>query len=150
MAGLIGEEVAPVSCRPPVHETIAGRYVDLIPTSEDHAEQLFEAAGGSENAALFDYMGYGPFHDLESLQESMATFAESTDPLFWTIRLRSTGTMVGWISFLRIDTANRVVEVGHVMFSQQLQRTTAATEAWFLLANKAVSSAQLTLERRKV
>lgn len=148
MATPVGEDVAYVPCEPPVHETITGQYVDLIPASEAHAEQLYEAAGGSDKAALFDYMPYGPFSDLESLQERIAIFATSTDPLFWTIRLRSTGKLVGWISFLRIDTANRVVEIGHVLFSSQLQRTTAATEAWFLLANKAVCSG-VTLHRER-
>lgn len=137
----MGENIAHISCEPPVHETISGRYVELIPASDAHAEQLYKSAGGSDKAALFDYMPYGPFSDLRSLQERIAIFATSTDPLFWTIRLRSTGKLVGWISFLRIDTVNRVVEIGHVLFSSQLQRTTAATEAWFLLANKAVSSA---------
>ena len=105
----------------------------------DHAEELYEAVGGDQNAGLYDYMPYGPFQDVDALREKVSGFASSKDPLFWTIRLLRTGQIVGWMTFLRIDAANRVVEIGNILYAPQLQRTTAATEAWYLLANKAVS-----------
>lgn len=133
-----GYGVPPVPCSPPRHEVVDGQYVQLIPTKAEHSEDLYRAVGGSENAALYDYMPYGPFDEIPALQERVAGFAESKDPLFWTIRDLASGKLVGWLSLLRIDATNRVVEIGHIMYSPQLQRTTAATEAWYLLANKAV------------
>lgn len=124
-----GELVPPVTCSPPIHDTIQGQYIELIPTQAEHAAELYEAVGGAENARLFDYMPYGPFSDMEPFQDKISEFARSQDPLFWTIRLLSTGKLVGWLSLLRIDAKNRAVEIGHIMYSAQLQRTTAATEA---------------------
>ena len=40
-------------------------------------------------------------------------------------------------SYLRIDGANRVIEVGHLMFSPVLQRSPASTEAMYLMARYA-------------
>lgn len=134
------DRIPNVPCSTPQHSVISGRYVDLIPTDVSHAQELYEAVGGLGNAALFSYMPYGPFEELQSFQGRIAVFQSSTDPLFWTIRHRSSGKMLGWMSFLRIDAVNRVVEIGHIMYARQLQRTTAATEAWYLLGDKAVSS----------
>lgn len=135
-----GDEVPPAPCSPPVHETIRGKYVELIPMQVEHTEELFAVVGGDANAELYNYMPYGPFADVQALQEKNVGFAKSKDPLFWTIRLPSTGQIVGWMTFLRIDPANRVVEIGNILYAPQLQRTTAATEAWYLLADKAVSA----------
>lgn len=38
---------------------------------------------------------------------------------------------------MRIDPANGVIEIGHIKFSPPLQRTTAATEALFLMMRRA-------------
>lgn len=40
----------------------------------------------------------------------------------------------GYASYMRIDSANGVVEVGNILLSPPLQRTTAATEAMYLMA----------------
>lgn len=127
------------NCLPPRHERIEGRYVQLIPTDPSDADELYRVIGGSEHVGLFDYMPYGPFNEADELRDRVTAFSKSSDPLFWTIRHLNTGRFVGWLSLLRIDTANRVVEIGHIMYAPELQRTTAATEAWYLLARKAVS-----------
>lgn len=137
--GPSGEDLPSVTCRPPAHTVTHGRHVELIPTQAEHADELYEVIGGNHRAHLFDYMPYGPFNDKASLRERLADFASSTDPIFWTIRHLASGQLLGWLSLLRIDTTNRVVEIGHIMYAPQLQRTTSATEAWYLLANKAVS-----------
>jgi RimJ/RimL family protein N-acetyltransferase len=40
----------------------------------------------------------------------------------------------GYASYMRIDPAHGVVEVGNILLSPSLQRTTAATEAMYLMA----------------
>ena len=47
------------------------------------------------------------------------------------------GVAVGIGSYLRIDPANGVIEVGHLQFSPRMQRTPVATEAIFLLMRHA-------------
>ena len=41
---------------------------------------------------------------------------------------------MGVCALMRIDAANRVIEVGHILFTPLLQRTPAATEAMYLAA----------------
>jgi RimJ/RimL family protein N-acetyltransferase len=48
------------------------------------------------------------------------------------------GRAVGLCSYLRIDPANGVIEIGHLQFSPRLQRTPAATEAMYLLIRRAI------------
>jgi RimJ/RimL family protein N-acetyltransferase len=44
------------------------------------------------------------------------------------------GRAEGYASYMRIDPAHGVIEVGNIMLSPSLQRTTAATEAMYLMA----------------
>lgn len=64
----------------------------------------------------------------------VATKSRSEDPLFFSIVHNETKTPVGWASLMRIDTKNRGIEVGNILFSPSLQRTRAATEAMYALA----------------
>jgi hypothetical protein len=45
------------------------------------------------------------------------------------------GLAKGWATFMRIDAANGVIEVGNILFSPALKRTRAATEAMYLMAS---------------
>ena len=54
--------------------------------------------------------------------------------VFLAIVSESTGEAAGYASYMRIDPANGVVEVGNILMSPALQRTTAATEAMYLMA----------------
>lgn len=47
---------------------------------------------------------------------------------------KQTQRAIGTFSLMRIDPANRVIEVGAVIYSSQLQRSRIATEAQYLLA----------------
>jgi RimJ/RimL family protein N-acetyltransferase len=50
---------------------------------------------------------------------------------------RKEGRVRGTLSYLRIDPPNGSIEIGMVLFSEGLQRTTAATEAVYLLLRHA-------------
>ncbi len=60
----------------------------------------------------------------------------SDDPLFHTIVDLATGKAVGVATFMRIDRAHGVIEVGNINYSPLLQRTPAATEAMFLMMRR--------------
>jgi RimJ/RimL family protein N-acetyltransferase len=62
--------------------------------------------------------------------------AKGDDPLFHTIVDNQTGKAVGVATFMRIDRANGVIEVGNINYSPLLQRTPAATEAMFLMMRR--------------
>jgi len=49
----------------------------------------------------------------------------------------ATGRAIGSLALMRVDTASGVMEVGFVCYSRLLKRTRAATEAQFLLMQRA-------------
>jgi RimJ/RimL family protein N-acetyltransferase len=63
--------------------------------------------------------------------------AASDDPLYFTVVPLAVGQPAGIASYLRITPEFGVIEVGHIMFGPGLQRTTAATEAIYLLIRHA-------------
>jgi len=53
--------------------------------------------------------------------------------LFFAAVDPATGRAEGRLALMRIDPANGVIEIGHILFGPRLARTRAATEAVFLL-----------------
>ena len=63
--------------------------------------------------------------------------ASKSDPLFFAIIDKAHGKAVGVASYLRIDPRHGSIEVGHLNFSPLLQQKPAATEAMFLMMDRA-------------
>jgi RimJ/RimL family protein N-acetyltransferase len=53
------------------------------------------------------------------------------------MRAPPTGIPVGQASYLRIEPRHRVIEVGNIIFTPALQRSSGATEAMYLMARHA-------------
>ncbi len=104
-----------------------------------HGDALFAAAHGEgADPRLWDHLPYGPFaDDREGFARHLESQAPSTDPCFYAVIDRATDRAAGVVSFLRIEPAHGVIEIGHVWFGGSLQRTPRATEAIFLLARHA-------------
>ncbi|MGO4574148.1 GNAT family N-acetyltransferase [Microvirga sp. 2TAF3] len=112
-----------------------GRYIRLEPLDPArHGDELFEAGGGPDREALWRYLADHPFSDRTSFEPWLARAAASEDPLFFAAIDRETGRTEGRLALMRIDSANGVVEVGHILFGSRLARSRGATEAIFLLA----------------
>jgi RimJ/RimL family protein N-acetyltransferase len=68
----------------------------------------------------------------------MLRWAEgSDDPLYFTLATLPRERPAGIASYLRITPEQGVIEIGHIWFGTQLRRSTAATEAIYLLARHA-------------
>lgn len=106
----------------------------LEPLSPVHIPALWQAFRGHDG--LWDYMFTGPF----SNEADFTAWAESRcglrDPLFYAIRAPE-GDWSGLASFMRIDVAHGVIEVGSLTFSPALQGTSAATGAMFAMMEQA-------------
>lgn len=98
-----------------------------------HAGDLFAAYAADGPGRLWTYLRSGPFPDLASYQQWVASVAQAADPLMFAIVARSSGRALGTAALMRADPDNGVVEVGHLTFSPALQATTPATEAMALL-----------------
>ena len=125
---------------PPPREPMHGRFCRLEPLSvERHADQLFAANSLDLDGRMWTYLAYGPFERVEDFREWLLSNASAADPLFYAIVDLSRESPVGVASYLRITPANGSVEVGHLAYSPLLQKTTAATEAMFLMMKTAFS-----------
>jgi RimJ/RimL family protein N-acetyltransferase len=119
--------------RPPRRAVLEGSRVRLEPLDADrHAADLFRAGGA--DPTIWEYLGYGPFADESAMHAHLAAQATSEDPLFFAV---VAGRAVGVASFLRMEPEHGVIEIGHIWFGAELQRTPAATEAIYLLAREA-------------
>ena len=116
----------------PAGIVLEGRHIRLEPLVADaHAADLYRAFAGDD--ALWDYMPYGPFHGAPAYHRWVKEREGSRDPVFFALRDLASGHCSGVASFLRIDPANGVIEVGHICLSPELQKTPAATEAMALM-----------------
>ncbi len=132
----IGHPVAETSPAPgPEQIRLNGRHVLVVPLDADvHGADLAEGAVGPGKDALWQYMAAGPFDDRESFQAYLVACEASSDPLFYAILDAGSRKAIGHASLMRIDRANRVIEVGNILYTPALQRTAGATEAMRLLA----------------
>ncbi len=124
----------------PAHTPMPGSYCTLEPLSaEKHATDLFAANQHDTEGRNWTYLFYGPFASLADYRAWMQSVEASTDPLFFAIVDRASGRATGVASYLRISPQVGTIEVGHLMFSPLLQGTRAATEAMFLMMERAFS-----------
>lgn len=114
---------------PPPHPTAQPIRSDILqPLSADrHAADLFDAQAGHDG--LWAWLPYGPFPSRSDHHAWIARAEGSTDPVFFAILDPQSGRAVGHASFLRIDTANGVIEIGHIMLTPLLQRGRTASAA---------------------
>jgi RimJ/RimL family protein N-acetyltransferase len=123
---------------PPPREPMAGRYCRVEPVDPArHARELHDANMRDPSGPAFTYLGVGPFPTYKSYLTWLETSCLGDDPLFHAIVDTASGRAVGVASFMRIDTRNGVIEVGHLNYSPLLQRTRAATEAMYLMMKRA-------------
>jgi len=138
---LSGEPIVPLPTGMlPGRQGLAGALARLEPIDPSrHAGELYAAshgvAGGEE---LWRFLGYGPWADGGVFQSWLRDCAAVHDPLFYAIRDAGSGKACGMASYLNIVPKNGSIEIGHIWLAPVLQRTTAATEALFLLMRYAM------------
>lgn len=124
--------------RPERGIALEGNHVRLVPVDPAaHAEALFANAHGEGRDALWLYLFPPPFDDLPAFRAYLDKAAASDDPFMYAILDAGTGEAVGHATFMRIEPAHRVIEVGNILYTPKLQRTPGATEAMYLMARHA-------------
>jgi RimJ/RimL family protein N-acetyltransferase len=128
----VGPLVDATPARRPGPVTLEGRYGRVERLAQHHDKTLWEAVKGHD--AIRTYMStYGPFADFASFSQWLGQRAALEDPYAYAV-VDLSGHAIGIVTLMEIRPAMRVCEVGHILYSPQLQRTPLATEAQILLA----------------
>jgi RimJ/RimL family protein N-acetyltransferase len=126
---------APVewSAREPVRPvTLAGRWSRIEPVGPHHLDALYDALVLMSPPSIWTYLPVGPFPDPEGLWSWLRDLDDDPGSVPHVI-CTPAGRAIGVASYLRLDHRNGSVEVGGIALSAELQRTTAATEAMYLM-----------------
>lgn len=117
----------------PRREPMEGRTVRLEPLdAARHAAPLWQALNGHDD--VWQWMFDGPYGTEAELTAAIERKQSAVDQIFYAIVPAGSGHAAGYASYLRMEPAHGVIEVGNIQLSPALQRTTAATEAMFLMA----------------
>jgi RimJ/RimL family protein N-acetyltransferase len=136
--------------QPPRPVTLRGCSVTLEPLDADrHSSALWNAVRGHDE--VWTWLADGPYASESDLHAALAEKEASQSAVFLAILPTADGqptaspyvpspyvpvsySAAGYASYMRIEPAHGVVEVGNILLSPTLQRTTAATEAMYLMA----------------
>jgi RimJ/RimL family protein N-acetyltransferase len=125
-------------CPRPPRAPLEGRTCRLVPLdAEAHAAGLYATYGAAPDRRGWTYLGDDMPESESAYRTRLQVMAASEDPLFHVILDRAGEEPLGIASYLRIDPGHGVIEVGHLHFGPQLQRTPAATEAMALMMARA-------------
>lgn len=134
----IGEALPEWTPRPvPEQRAFEGRTCRLERLDVDrHGEDLLRAFADAP-ATLWTYLPVGPFPTREEHLALLAENAASTEYLHYAVVVPGRGA-AGSLSLMDVNPAVGGIEIGWVCFSPALQRTTASTEAHYLLMRHAM------------
>jgi RimJ/RimL family protein N-acetyltransferase len=122
-------------CDRPRKSAMRGRYVLLEPLkAARHGDGLFTAITQGDEPARFRYLSEEAPESGSAFEQWLAMAENSVDPLYFAVIDLSSGRVGGRQTFLRIDTANGVIEIGHILWTGIVARKAAATEAFYLFA----------------
>jgi RimJ/RimL family protein N-acetyltransferase len=112
---------------------LVGRWCRVEPVAAHHLPALHSALVLGSSPSIWTYLAVGPFDDAAGLNAWLRQLHDDPTAVPHALCLPD-GRAVGVASYLRLDHVNGSVEVGAIALSAELQRTTAATEAMYLMA----------------
>jgi RimJ/RimL family protein N-acetyltransferase len=132
-----------------VHLSSETGACNLEPIASHHAPDLFKAICQEGDEPLWDYMLSHMHTNSSEFQKSYVRPREqtSTSAVYFAIMAYDRGqpnqhslsdekrTPMGMIALMAIENVHRSVEIGNVIYSKKLQKSTAATQAVYLLLN---------------
>jgi RimJ/RimL family protein N-acetyltransferase len=144
----LGAPVAWTPAAPPPATPLEGRLVLLraLDPAADAAPLYAATHAPDGDPAIWTYLPDGPYAGVAEYEAALRVQHASTDPRYFAIVRRTDGRPVGQASYLRITPAHGTIEIGHIWFAPELQRTAAATEAIHLLAARAFDLGYRRLE----
>jgi RimJ/RimL family protein N-acetyltransferase len=135
----VGEALDWSPAHAPERREHRGRHVVLRPLDppRDAGPLYAQSHAPTGDPSIWTYLFEGPHASVEVYREELEGKAASDDPFFFVVTAPEDGRPLGMISYLSIVPEHGLIELGHIWFSTELQRTPAATEAVYLLAKHA-------------
>jgi RimJ/RimL family protein N-acetyltransferase len=132
----LGEPLDWTAAARPERSPLAGERVLLRPVDAARdAEALYALSHGpAGDPSIWTYLPDGPYESAGHLRETLAWAQDADDAVYFTLVRPHEERPLGVAAYLRITPELGVIEIGHIWFGAPLRRTTAATEAIYLLA----------------
>lgn len=129
----VGPVVDSTPAERPGPVTLTGRFcrVEKLDAAR-HTDSLWRELKGHDE--VWDYLAVGPFRDGKDFAEWIEERAVALDPYAYAVVDFASGRALGIVTLMEIRPAMRVIEMGSIVYSPALQRTSAATEAQYLMA----------------
>lgn len=132
----LGEVVDRSAAQVPSGSPLQGAHVLLRPLAPATDARALHAAT-EDDPALWTYLPDGPYESAAALRATLEWEARAEGFVYYAIEPAGAGGALGQAAYLRIEPSMGTIEIGHIWFASQMQRTTAATEAIYLLARHA-------------
>ncbi len=97
-----------------------------------HAADLWSGVCGHNE--VWNWLADGPYASEAEFRRALEEKQAGANAVFLAILSEANGCAEGYASYMRAEPAHGVIEVGNILLAPTLQRTTAATEAMFLMA----------------
>lgn len=114
---------------------LTGRYCDVVPLVEGHLPDLHRALDVESPGSIWAYYAEGPFTDQASFDAYVLRHAAARREHLRAFVVE--GRALGLAAYLRVLPEHGSVEVGGIVMGSELSRTTAATEAMYLMMRHA-------------
>jgi RimJ/RimL family protein N-acetyltransferase len=123
----------------PERLALEGRWCRLEPLASRHAAQLFAAATGPEAERLHRYLPDAIPADRAAMEAWIEEKSVLPDPIFHAVVDRATDRVEGRQSLMDINPTHGTAEIGHILWGPRIARGRVTTEAFFLLADYAMT-----------
>ncbi|MFT3871198.1 MAG: GNAT family protein [Nocardioides sp.] len=118
----------------PACVSLTGRYVRLEPVGPAHVDGLLGSVCTEEDESLWTYRSVPRPVERSEVTALVDSLSDQTPGVTFVVLPEGHQHAQGLVSLMRLDAANGCLEIGGIMWSRQLQRTRAATEALVLIA----------------
>jgi len=115
----------------PGPESLVGKHVTLERLQIKHAADLYAAVGNKQD--LWTHIPAGPFASQSEFVDYVQKKLDSTEHAFYAIILQSAGKVAGYVGLWGPSIANRVIEIGPIIYGPDLARSREGTEVLCLL-----------------
>lgn len=134
----LGEEIDWTPVKAPARAPLRGSHVTLRPLTAADAQSLYAVSHPPEgDLRIWTYLPDGPYGSEDDMRQMFAWAESAQDPVYFAIVPAAEERSLGMASYLRITPEFGVIEIGHIWFGAGLRRTTAASEAIYLLLRHA-------------